>query len=403
MVAGNSGRAIPAARNYAEFAALPSASGLVITAYADDISVAVARGRITITRPGGLSLTPLTMPVEETPAALAAERNGPSFLDFASWSPGGSFLATERRLNQMVARQPPARANGARLALARFYLANHFAAEALGLINLIQLSDPGLRGDIQLATMRAAADYMMGRYRDAHNDLAGPSFDSDRHAALWRGLTETALENWSAAHTYLEQAVPVLKKYQPEWQARARLANAQATLGMGRLELADAAMMRIPHDLGKTDALEARLIKARIEAAEKHYPAAATQFAAVENGGDDRLAAQAIYYQTNAALAAGVIEPKQAIAVLERLRYRWRGDMLELKTLRKLAALYFGERKWQSGLKTLRVATQSFAGTNRLMPPRTICAPRSPNFSSKAAPTNCRRWKACRSSMTIST
>src|SRR6185312_13321681 len=109
------------------------------------------------------------------------------FLDFASWNPtaGGAFLATERRLAQTVAHMPPARANGARLVLARFYLANRFAAEALGLINLIQTSDPGLRGDVQLATMRAAANYMMGRYRDAHNDLAGPNFDADRHAALW--------------------------------------------------------------------------------------------------------------------------------------------------------------------------------------------------------------------------
>ena len=364
LVAGNSGHAVITGRDYAEFAALPSASGLVISPHADDIQVAAANGRITITRPGGLALTPLAMPVEETPAAMAAEKNGPSFLDFAAWSPmsGGSFLATERRLRQSVARLPPSRANMARLKLARFYLANRFAAEALGLINLIQTSDPALRGDTQLATMRAAADYMMGRYRDAHNDLAGPSFDSDRHAALWRGLTENALENWSASHNYLEQAMPVLKKYQPDWQARVRLANAEAALGMGKLEMADAALMRVPHDLSKSDALEAQLIKARIEAAENHYPAAAVQFAAVENGGDERLAARAIFYQTSAALAANVIEPKRGIAILERLRYRWRGDALEMKTLRKLASLYFDQHKWQSGLKTLRVATQNFVG-----------------------------------------
>ena len=86
----------------------------------------------------------------------------------------------------------------ARLTLARFYLANGFAAEALGLLNLIQSHDPALAGDTQLATMRAAADYMMGRYRDAHNDLSGPSFDADRHAAFWRGLIE-------AAHGKLEE------------------------------------------------------------------------------------------------------------------------------------------------------------------------------------------------------
>ncbi|MGZ5922476.1 MAG: hypothetical protein ACXWLT_11985, partial [Rhizomicrobium sp.] len=364
VIAGNSGHAVLAQRDYAEFAALPTASGLVITPYIDDFSILVGGGRITITRAGGLSLTPLTMPVEETPAAMAAEKNGPSFLDFAAWSPltGGSFLATERRLTRAVSQLPSAKANRARLTLARFYLANRFAAEALGLINLIQTSDPGLRGDTQLATMRAAADYMMGRYRDAHNDLAGPSFDADRHAALWRGLTEAALENWSASRTYLAQAMPVLKKYQPEWRTRVRLTDAQAALGIGKLELADAAMMRVPHDLDRREALEAELIKARIEAAENHYPAAIPHFAAVENGGDERIAAQAIFYQTSAALAAGAITPKQGIAILERLRYRWRGDALEMKTLRKLAALYFDQRKWQSGLKTLRVATQNFVG-----------------------------------------
>jgi hypothetical protein len=307
------------------------------------------------------------MPVAETPAAMAAERSGPSFLDFATWGPltGGSFLATERRLTEAAARLPTAQANRARLVLARFYLANRFAAESLGLINLIQTSDPALRGDVQLATMRAAADYMMGRYRDAHNDLAGSSFDADRHASLWRGLTEAALENWPAAHSYLQQAMPVLKKYQPDWRTRVRLADAESALGMGRLELADAAMMRVPHDLDADDALEAQLMKARIDAAGNHYAAAARQFAAVENGSDERLAAQAIFYQTNAALSADAITPKQGIAVLERLRFRWRGDALEMKTLRKLAALYFSQRQWRSGLKTLRVATQNLTGDDQ--------------------------------------
>ena len=64
----------------------------------------------------------------------------------------------------------------------------------------------------------------------------------------------------------------------------------------------------------------------------------------MENGGDERLAAQAIFYQTSAALNAGAITPKQGIDILERLRFRWRGDALEMKTLRKLASLYFAQQ-----------------------------------------------------------
>ncbi len=364
VIPGNSGRAVPAERDYAEFAALPTASGVVLTSYVDDLSVKVANARLSITRPGGLSLTPPSMPSAETPAALASIDASPDFLDFAAWGPltGGSFLATERRLIQSAARLEPAKATRARLTLARFYLANHFAAEAMGWINLIQASDPGLRGDAQLTTMRAAADYMMGRYRDAHNDLAGASFDSDRHAALWRGLTEAGLENWKTAHTYLEEAGPILKKYQPEWQARAHLADAQAALGMGRLELADAALTRLPTTLTQDQSLEAELDRGRILATESRYRAAARQFAEVENGGNEKLTAAAIFYQTSAALNAGAVTPKEGIEILERLRFRWRGDQTEMQTVRKLASLYFEQKKWESGLKTLRVATENFSG-----------------------------------------
>ncbi|HWF65462.1 MAG TPA: hypothetical protein VN685_12685 [Rhizomicrobium sp.] len=364
VIPGNAGRAVPAERDYAEFAALPTASGVVISAYVDDLSVKIVNARLTITKPGGLSLTPPSMPTAETPAAIAAEDASPDFLDFAAWGPltGGSFLATERGLIQSASRLEPAKATRARLTLARFYLANHFAAEAMGWINLIQASDPGLRGDAQLTIMRAAADYMMGRYHDAHNDLAGASFDSDRHAALWRGLTESALGNWKEAHTYLEEAGPILKKYQPEWQANAHLADAQAALGMGRLELADAALTRLPTTLTKDQTLETELDRARILATESRYRAAARQFVEVENGGNEKLTAAAIFYQTGAALNAGAITPKEGTEILERLRFRWRGDQIEMQTLRKLASLYFEQRKWQSGLKALRVATENFSG-----------------------------------------
>ncbi len=366
VLPATAGRAMLAPRVYAEFAALQTATGLVLTPYTDDLSVTVANARVTITRPGGLSLTPPQMPLAQSPSALAHPGEGPGYLDLASWGQltGGSFLATERRLTQSVARLNPIQANQARLALARFYLANRFASEALGMINLMQSSDPGLTGDTQLTVMRGAADYMMGRYRDAHNDLASAALDSDRHVAFWRGLTEAALENWQTAHNDLELAQPILKRYPTDWQARAHLSDAEAALGVGRLELADAALSRLPKTLSHNDALEAELAKARVDAAENRYRAAAPQFLAVQNGGVEPLAAQAIFYQTNAALNAGAITPQQGIDILERLRFRWRGDTLEMRTLRKLASLYFARNQWRDGLRTLRVATKNFEGND---------------------------------------
>ena len=92
------GRGMPNTRVFADFAALPTASGLVITPYADDLKVDVAMARVTISRPSGMALTPPQMPVGQSPSALARFGDGPSYLNFAKWgiASGGSFLATRR-------------------------------------------------------------------------------------------------------------------------------------------------------------------------------------------------------------------------------------------------------------------------------------------------------------------
>lgn len=362
VVPASVGRAMIAPHSYVEFALLKTASGLVVSPFIDDLDVEVMNARVSITHPGGLALTPPSLPAPNSPSALAHNGDGPSYLDFASWSKadGKSFLDRERRLRQASAHMKPEEATHARLELARFYLANGFAAEALGLLNLMQASDPMLQSDRQLQTMRAAADYMMGRYKDAHNDIAATAFDTDRHAAFWRGLIETALENWDDARTALANAEPVLKKYPADWQARAWLAEAQTGLGKGSLETVDAALMHLPHDMPAPLAIDAELARARLYAAEGRYRAAAPLFDGVQQSGNERQAAESIYYQTDAALTAGAIRPTTASATYERLRFRWRGDSLEMKTLLRLGALYFGQHDWRKGLSTLRIVTQNF-------------------------------------------
>lgn len=352
------GRAMLNGHDFVEFGVLKTASGLVLAPYIDDLSVAIDRTRVTITHPGGLALTPPTMPVADSPAALAARGGSPSFLDLANWGrfTGGSFLSTERRLRAATARLKPEDAQHARLVLARFYLANSFSAEALGLVNLMQAQDPALQSDRQLQTIRAAANYEMGRYRDARNDLSGAAFDADRHAAYWRGLIEAALEDWDAARADLDRAEPVLNQYQPDGQARLRIAKAQAALGQGHLEVADAAIARLPSGIAPDLQIEANVVRARLLAAENRGHEAGRLFDAVEKSGNERAAAESIYYRTDAALKLGVMSSDAAIAALEGLRFRWRGDLLEMKTLRKLASLYFAKQRWRDGLHALRIA-----------------------------------------------
>jgi hypothetical protein len=362
IVPGVLGRGVLDARRYAELAVLPTAAGLVVRPYADDLDVAVLNGHVTITRPMGLAMTKGPVTTAQSPDQLARGDDSPSFLDLANWAntQGTSFYKAQQRLRDHIAAERSEDANHARLALARFYLGNQFGAEALGLIDLVEANDPSLQGDMRVQTMRAAADYMMGRYRDAHNDISAGALDNDRHAAFWRGLIEAKLENWNDARKALAMAEPVLHRYPPEWQARARLAEAEAAIAGNAVEVADSQLNHLPHDLPRALALQAEIDRARLLAAEGRYHDAEDLFATLENCGDEKIATEAVFDNTQAGLADGAITRSDAITTLENLRFRWRGDTLELRTLRKLGALYFDRKDWRQGLNVLRIASLNF-------------------------------------------
>jgi hypothetical protein len=355
-------RGTPQLRSYAEFSMLPTAAGLAVAPFTDDLGVTVASSRVTIGRPEGLALASPGMGAIDTPAALAQANDSPSFLDFAAWAraPGGSFLEAQRRLRAEAAGMKPEDIEPARLKLARFYLANGFSAEALGVITVMQGLNPSLKSDPQYQTMRAAADYMLGRYRDARNDISGSAFDNDRHAAFWRGLIEAAQLNWDAARKDFAQAAPVIRRYTPEWQARARIADARASIAMDSIETADADLAKLPAQMPKPMAVEAQLARGQLFAAEGRYSDAHSIFRAIAAGDVDRAGAAAVYEDVETGLAAGTLSQDSAIEALEQLRFRWRGDALELQTLRKLGALYFARSRWHQGLATLRIASQNF-------------------------------------------
>lgn len=363
-IPGTLGQAVLAERSFVDFTMLPTAAGIVIEPFVDDLAITITAPRVEITRMAGLALSQGGAGGEQSfQPATASEA---SFLDYAHWGrmTGGSFLATQRNL-----RDQAIRAHGssqARLNQARFYLANDFGAEALGLINLMQAGNTANTSPegIQLQIMRAAADYQMGRYKDARTALADSALDSDRHVALWRGLIDAALENYESAAANFERAEPVIRKYRNDVQARVRLAAAEAALAVGHREDVKKQLGLLPADVPENLKPQVDLVRARYYMMLGDKKAADPLFAAVEGGADPHAAAQALYYRIDAGLQSGQIPAQQAINALERLRFRWRGDNLEIQTLNKLAALYFRQKKWRDGLHDLRIVGKYFTGSD---------------------------------------
>ncbi len=366
VVPARPGKGVLTAKRFVEMEALPSAAGIAVVPFTDDLSAQVQAEIVTVSRPHGMALSAASGASTEPVVQLLTSKQGPAFIDFAQWSKadGDNVIVAERALRAAVARLPESEGNKARLRLARYLLAQNLAPEALGEIELIQEADAKLSSDPGLAAMKGAAQVLMGRYADAKASLSASALGQDPHAALWRGMAEAKLGDYANARHDLAVSQTVLRFY-PDWlQTRARLARAETGIAQGDLASANDALDQLSSQLSPRDSVEARLYEAELLAAQGHVNEAVSRMRALERTDYAPIAARAVYVRVETELAAKKIKPAAAIATLEQLRYRWRGDDLELKSLRKLGSLYFAENNWREGLAVLRVAALNFPSTD---------------------------------------
>ncbi len=362
VVPARPGKAMLTPKRFVELEALASAAGLVAIPYTDDFSVQVQSEIVTFSRPQGLALSAASGANVEPVVQMQQSQEGPAFIDFAQWGRdlNDTVFAAERSLRTAIARLPESESNRARLQFARYLLAQDLAPEALGVIQIIQAADPRFASDPGLTAMRGVAQYMMGRYADARLSLSFGPLAGDPHASLWRGMAEAKLGDYGNARRDLLVSQGVLRLYPAAWQSRARLARAETGLAQGDLASVNDALDQLSSNLSPRDSVEGRLYAAELLAAQGHLNEAIARLSGLEKTDYVPVAARATYARVDAQLAVKKIKPNDAIEALEKLRFRWRGDDLELKTLRKLGSLYFADNRWREGLMTLRIAADYF-------------------------------------------
>jgi hypothetical protein len=202
----------------------------------------------------------------------------------------------------------------------------------------------------------------MNRHREAINDLSMDVLGLDAHAALWRGLAAAGAHDWRQARSNLMTAAKVLGHYPAQWQARAKVALARAALELGEPASAMQAIATLPQAAVSADvAAEALLVRASLELLSNKSDVALALYRQVAASPYRPAAVRAVLEETLLKEKLGKIKPAEAIEALERLRFQWRGDDVELKTLTELGNLYVGQGRYRDGLDTMRLAVRHFA------------------------------------------
>jgi len=360
-------RGLATGRNFVEFAALPSQQGLAVQAIADDVTVTVDGTDAVIARPAGLNISDQQFAravTTDTPTFASGE--SPAYVNFAAWSkPIAETRAEAVRKLMRLSATSPGGMSAPRMQLARYYIAEGFAAEGLGVLGNIAREDQTAEATPAFRVTRAVANLMMARPREALTDLSMEALGNDAHAALWRGLAAAGVRDWRLARSNLMTATKILNRYPPVWQARARTSLAEAALALNEPSSAMQALAGMPQGPLPADVEgAAKLVRAELDVVSNKIDAAIAAYDELAASAYRPIAMRAKLEGTVLKSQKGKIKPEQAIDALERLRYQWRGDETELKTLTELGKLYVENNRVRDGLNTMRVAVRNFANSD---------------------------------------
>lgn len=313
-------------------------------------------------RPSGLNLSPASEAAAQSgEASVLANISSPALIYFDAWDGDGYF---RRDWNARLRRAALEEGTDGLIALARFLLANELAAEALGMLDLVVQAEPSLANDPHVRSLRGVASYMMHRLDDATEYFSHPSLANDPAANLWRAMIAVEEERWADARRRFASGGSTIYHYPPVWQSRFHVAHARAALELN--DYAAAQDLLYQAEAGEPDAhtrREARYVQARLAEAEGDIERAIAMLEELSRSRDAPMEAKALSDLYRLQLTAGEISREEAIEALENLRFRWRGDTIELDTVRALGELYVSAGEYARGLETMDTAQARFPDT----------------------------------------
>jgi hypothetical protein len=359
-------KAVGGRRAFVDFTLLASAQGLALEPNASDLTLAIDGEWVRISRPKGLAISSVMAQASTKPAQVGLPHAAamPALIDFPGWShtgPGG-FMARYSELQGAAADELNKEAGGdkqagvaARMGLARFLVGSELSFEAIGALNLLAHRHPEIMNDPEFRGLRGAARAMAGRYKEAENDFSVPALADDPSSALWRGYVAAMQNDWPSARDNFSKGNSALNQFAPAWQSRFAREYAETALEQGQLNVANTEIaLSISQTQDPLEQLATRLIQARVIEAQGFAKQALPLYDAVARTPMDKISTPAKMHAAQIRLALGQINANQAAALFDSLRFRWRGDRVEVGLIHDLGQVYLSQGHYREALETMR-------------------------------------------------
>lgn len=360
--------------DFVDFKVLPSAIGLAILPKVDDLQVEITEQGVKISRPGGLAITSQ----DQAQAALSRKQtrknqntamrsNAPNIFNFKNWELGG-LKALEENTNVILTGLndlPEGKKIEDIITLAKMYLANGLAPEALGFLKFAQNLLPGVEASPEFRALNAAAYALVTKSESAFLDLSRKDLKPYGDIAYWRAFTLADLGDWQQAAEILPADLSPIQDYPKYIYNRIAPGLAEVALRSGNVTGAEQLLKRLDSqdDLWEPQKAALSYLKGEAERQKGNLEQTKKIWEELASGKDNLYRARAGLALTSLKMETGEIKPEEAIDNLERLRYAWRGDELEAQINYKLGKTYFENAEYGRGLNILREAAGYAVGT----------------------------------------
>ena len=358
---------LPGGARFIQVRLLPSVQGLVARPVSESLAMRLATDGVEVTDAEGLLLSPSVDTAREVIAIAPPIDTEGRLLEVDIWRgvEGEEFIVQRQALQRALALAPEVDRDRARLDFARFNFAHGYAQEALGLLDLVEESQPSIAGRESFVMLRGAARVLAEELEAAAADLNHPGLADSKDAALWRAVVAAKSEEWTRAAAEFEKAGRLIETYpRPFAEMLARLA-ARTAIETGDPQAAESQLTRISAlTRGESDRWASTQYLRGMMAARAGEPMTATAAFEAAAASDDR------FHRTLSELALiefdlaeGNIEWEDAVASFESLRFAWRGDEIEFQLIDRIESLYWQHGRYRSALETLQQASRSFPET----------------------------------------
>ncbi|HEV7345152.1 MAG TPA: hypothetical protein VGN60_05915 [Devosia sp.] len=354
-------RGVTRTLDYVEFSALRSVHGLVIKPKTPELDVAVQSELAVMSTSGGLTVSAI-----DAPRALGngiTESLRGSYVDLAVLEEQ-DFGALNANIEAMLVRAADKEGRErdiARLDLAQYYVANHFAHEALGVLDVLEseLKAEDLTRKVRIT--RAIAETLAARPADALRILNSAGVGQELDALLWRTIARTENLDFKGARVDAVEASSVVENY-PAWlRNKFYFAAIRAAIETDDLALAERFLNTI--EFASLDAEQTslyHLLSGRIDEGRDRISEALDTYGQVIAADIRPTRAEAIYRTLRLLDEQGSLDLAKGAETLSAEALLWRGNALEADMQTMLADFYFRAGNYRSGFETVRQAVASY-------------------------------------------